>query len=172
MKNTTYFEDKERIAVDLPDDAAFQSINLRENLAPETIGSAPEAVALDSFLSTIKWVFLFFPGAAVLHFTMMALSLFLIYEPPTVEIILGTLGVAIVGMFMVVLGLGRLTDLKYLRVVAGIIATSALCSIAYIISSIFVPGDFFGWFTLLTLPLTIIIGQLIKFNTDRDSPSS
>jgi hypothetical protein len=65
-----------------------------------------------------------------------------------------------------------LTDLKYLRVVAGIIATSALASIAYIISNIFVPGDFFGWFTLLTLPLTIIIGQLIKLRTDRESLSS
>lgn len=169
MRNTSYFEEKERAVVDLPDEADFQSIAIRESVVPDKIKSAPETVVLDSFLATIKWVFLFLPGAGVLHFTMMALSLFFIYEPPAIELILGTLGVTVVGMFMVILGLGRLTDLKYLRVVAGIIATSALCSIAYSISIVFIPGDFFGWFTLITLPLTIIIGQLIKIQTDRES---
>jgi hypothetical protein len=172
MRNTTYAEESERILAEIPDDAVFQSITLRENLVPEAIAVAPETIALDSFVSTVKWAFLFLPGAGVLHFTMMALSLFFLYGPATVEIILGTIGVSVVGMFMVMFGLGQLTELKYLRVVAGIIATAALASIAYSISIVFIPGDFFGWFTLLTLPLTIIIGQLIKFKTDRDSQSS
>lgn len=172
MQNTNYSEEKEQTAFEFPGVEDFQPISIRENVTPATVPAGPETVALDSFLSIVKWVFLFLPGASVLHFTMMALSLFFLYEPPTIELILGTFGIAVVGMFMTILGLGQLTDLKYLRVVAGIIATAALASIAYSISIAFIPGDFFGWFTLLTLPLTIIIGQLIKFKTDRDSLSS
>ena len=73
---------------------------------------------------------------------------------------------------MVMLCVGRLNDLRYLRVIAGILGAGALASILYSILIVLIPGDFFGWFTLLTMPLTIIIGQLIKIRTDRETLAS
>ena len=172
MRKTIQLEEKETLPFPEVDDAGFQPIAVREELKLEKIEHDRETLLLDSFVNAVKWVFLYLPGAVTIHFTLMALALFYIYEPPTLELILGTFGVFIVGMFLVMLGLGRLTDLRYLRAVAAMVAAGALSSILYSISIVFFPGDFFGWFTLLTLPLTIIIGQLVKIKTDRESLTS
>ena len=169
MRQTIHAEEKVNDAFSAMHDVEFAPIAVRENLTPETIELGPESRVLDSFVTAVKWAFLFLPGAAALHFVLMGLSLFFYYGGPTVEMIFGTFGISIVAMFMVMLGLGRLNDLKYLRVIGGILAAGALASILYSILIVFIPGDFFGWFTLLTLPLTIIIGQLVKIKTDRES---
>ena len=147
----------------------FAPIAVREELKMQTVASGPETAVLDSYLAAIKWIFLFLPGTAALHFVLMGMSLFFFYGGPPIEMLVGSFGFSVVAMFIVMLGVGRLTDLRYLRVIAGILAASALASIAYIIAITFTPGDFFGWFTLLTLPVTIIIGQLIKIKIDRES---
>ena len=153
------------------DDFEFAPIAVREEIALEAVVS-PETDVLDSYLAIVKWIFLFLPGAAALHFVLMGMSLFFFYGGPTLEMIVGAFGISLVAVFMVMLGLGRLSDLRYLRVIGGIIAVGVLASILYSISIVFIPGDFFGWFTLLTLPLTIIIGQLIKIRTDRETLAS
>jgi len=168
MRPTTHAEERIDHAFD---DFEFAAISVREGIAPEAV-AAPESDVLDSYLAIVKWVFLFLPGAAALHFALMGISLFIFYGGPTLEIMIGTFGISIVAMFMVMLGVGRLSDLRYLRVVGGLLAAGALASIAYSIAITFIPGDFFGWFTLLTLPLTIIIGQLIKIRTDRETLAS
>ena len=169
MRPTTHEEEKLDNAFTAFNDVEFAPISVREDLTPQIPERGLETDALDSFLAVIKWIFLFLPGTAALHFALMGLSLFMLYGGTTVEIIIGTVGISIVAMFMVMLGVGRLTDLRYLRVIGGILAASALASIVYSISIAFIPGDFFGWFTLLTLPLTIIIGQLLKIRTDRET---
>jgi hypothetical protein len=169
MRQTTYPDEKTRDAFSALDDADFAPITVREDIAPDTVPTGPETDALDLFMTVVKGIFLYLPGAAALHFALMGMSLFFFYGGPTIEILIGTLGVSIVAMFMVMLGVGRLTDLRYLRVIGGILGAGSLASILYSISIVFFEGDFFGWFTLITLPLTIMIGQLIKIKTDRES---
>jgi len=169
MRSTTHPEEKLDQSFSILDDAGFGPIAVRDDTAFAAPETGPETAVLDSFVAIIKWVFLYLPGAGTLHFALMAQSLFVFYGGPTIEMIIGTLGISIVAMFMVMLGVGRLTDLRYLRVIGAILAAGALASILYSISIVFIPGDFFGWFTLLTLPVTIIIGQLVKIKTDRES---
>jgi hypothetical protein len=81
--------------------------------------------------------------------------------------IAGTIvGIAVVSIFMIMLGIGKLTDLRYLRVVAGIFAAGALASVVYAILAILIPGDFVGFYIRLTLPLTLLMGYLVKRHTD------
>jgi len=169
MRPTTHPEEQLDQSFSVLDDAGFAPIAVREETALQASPAGPETAVLDSFVAIVKWVFLYLPGAGALHFALMGLSLFVFYGGPTIEMIIGTLGISIVAMFMVMLGFGRLTDLRYLRVIGAILAAGALASILYSISIVFFPGDFFGWFTLLTMPVTIIIGQLVKIKTDRES---
>lgn len=174
MKETIYREQNIDPAFSTIPEFEFAPLEVRNEGTPVAqVGHdaqiGHETAALDSFLATIKWLFLYLPGAGALHFTLMGMSLFYFYGGAPIEVIVGAFGVSLIAMFMVMLGVGRLNDLRYLRVVAGIIATGALASILYTLSIVFIPGDFFGWFTLLSLPVTVIIGQLIKIKTDRES---
>ena len=165
MKKTELAEDEEFTSVhfDLPDVGPIAVQSPGALASKEQIASG---LLLDKFLTAVKWVFLYLPGTGALHLTFMALSLFFLYEGPTIEVMLGTFGVFIVGMFMVMLGVGRLTDLRYLRVVGAISIVSTLAAILYSILTVFIPGDFFGTFTRLTLPAALLAGYLVKRNTD------
>jgi hypothetical protein len=169
MRQTTYADEKTLDAFSVLDDAEFEAITVRENISPEAIPVAPQTETLDIYMSLVKWIFLYVPGVAAMHFTLMGMSLFVFYGDQAFDLVVRTLGILIIPMFMVMMGLGRLTDLRHLRVIAGILGAGTLASILYFISIHFFPGEFFGWFTLLTLPVTIIIGQLIKIKTDRES---
>jgi hypothetical protein len=170
MKKTTYADSKLDGQPSFLEESEFAPITVREEIAATLIGTEPESVVLDGFLAVVKWCLLYLPGAAAIHFTMMAFSLFFFYNGWSLELLPGTAGVFAVSVFMVMFGVGRLSDLKYLRVIGALVAAGALASILYSVSIIIIPGDFFGWFTLLTLPFTVAIGQLVKMKTDRDIP--
>ena len=138
---------------------------------PEKIDIAIPAVrnnevVLDGLLTTIKWVFLYLPGALAIHFSMMMLSLFVFYNDWFSELLLGTFGIVLVSSFLVMFGLGKLSDLKYLRVVGALVAAGGVASVSYSILTALTGGDFFGWFTLFSFPLALFIAYLVKKNTD------
>ena len=142
-------------------------IAVRENTSVEAPDAPSEDPVLDRFLGTIKWVFLYLPGALTIHFIMMVLSSIVFYEVwPSLSMMLGTFGIFAVAAFMVMLGLGKLGELKYLRVVGALVAAGGLASVIYTILTAFTGGDFFGWFTLLSLPFTLLVAHLVKKNTD------
>jgi hypothetical protein len=169
MKQTTYADEETIPDPIVLEDFGFAPITIREGVAPASVQPTRVTEALDLFLAVIKWIFLYVPGAAALHFVWMGLGLFFYYGVPNIEILAGMLGGSVFAMFMVMLGIGRLNDLRYLRVVGAILATGALASILFSILILFIRGDYFGRFTLLTMPVTIIIGQLVKMKTDRES---
>lgn len=123
-------------------------------------------VFLDSFLAAIKWIFLYVPGTAFIHLMIVGFSLLFFYDNWSAEILIGSLGAAAAGTFMIMLGVGKFTDLRYLRVVLGILASSALATVLYTILMAFIPGDFFGLFYLISLFLSLFIGYMVKRNTD------
>ena len=168
MKTQTHTEEKTYTAASFMDDMEFAPIAVAENAPAAAISSAPEAVFLDSLLAVVKWVFLFLPGAAAIHVVFMAMALLLFYPAPTVAMMAGAAGTFLVGMLMVMVGIGRFTDLRYLRVVGGISAASAIAAVTYGVSASFIPGDFYGWFILITMPLAMLVGLLVKRMTDRE----
>ena len=148
------------------DETEFAPIAVREKIAFEMAAPVVDAVVMDRLLSAIKWIFLYLPGAAAIHLIMMAFALSFLYELWPLEMMIGSIGTAVFSTFMVMLGVGKLRDLKYLRVVATLFATSGLAAILYSLLILFIPGDYFGLFFQMTLPLTWLAGYIVKRKTD------
>lgn len=168
MKKTTLTEDARQTFFDEPDFAPHQlAVNqetaLQDNSLPEN------AFLPDALLTLIKWTFLYMPGAAAIHFILMGLGLSFFYGDWFLELFLGMLGIFAASTFMIMFGIGKLSDLKYLKVVAGIFLTSALAAILYMTLAVLIPGDFFGFYAQITLPLPVIAGYLVKKNIDEEA---
>ncbi|CAN5574075.1 hypothetical protein BH10ACI2_BH10ACI2_16200 [soil metagenome] len=131
-------------------------------------------VFLDRILAAIKWIFLYIPGAAAVHMLMLGFALMFHYQDwaSELQMIGGLTGTGVILMFMIMLGIGKLQDLRYLRVVAAVYAATAVMALVYGILIAFMPGDFFGFYAKLTLPLTLWAGYLVKINTDRRTNGS
>lgn len=169
MKKTVFAEDEDVLVEHFFDTRDFGAIIVQQSGVVAGIDERADNAILDSFVAVVKWSFLYIPGAAVIHLVMMGLALLLWYGDLSAGLMLGGLGAAAVATFMAMLGIGKLSDLKYLRVVGGIFAVSALLAILYSILIVFVPGDYFGFFSKVTLPLSLLAGYLIKRNTDEQS---
>ena len=138
------------------------------SISPAENASSNE-VFLDGFLAAIKWIFLYVPGVAGVHMLMLGFGLMFHYNDwaSEVQMIGGFTDTGVILMFMIMLGIGKLKDLRYLRVVAAIFASTAIMAVLYAILIAFVPGDYFGFYAKLTLPLTLWAGYLVKKKTDR-----
>ena len=130
-----------------------------------------ENTVLDLLVTAVKWVFLFVPGAAAIHFIMLGFSLLYFYKDWSFELIGASLGVLVFAAFMTMLGIGKLRDLRYLRVPTSLLEMGGLAAIFYSILVVFIPGDFFGLFAKLTLPLTVFVGYMVKRDTDKKTES-
>ena len=126
-------------------------------------------IFLDGILAAIKWIFLYIPGAAGVHFLMMGLGLMFHYQnlAGEMQMIGGLTGTGVILMFMMMLGIGKLQDLRYLRVVATVYVASAAAALMYGLLITFVPGDYFGLCTKLSLPFSWGMGVMMKRSLDR-----
>ena len=152
------FFDEETFTANLP--VISKKTNLQNSLLQET------AAYPDRLLSAIKWIFLYFPGTAAIHFIMMGFALSFYYGDWFIELFLGMLGIFAVATFMIMFGIGKLLDLRYLKVVFGIFLTSSLLAVFYSILIVFIPGDFFGFFTKITLFVPVLAGYFVKRSLD------
>ena len=100
---------------------------------------------------------------------MMGFALSLFYDGWFVELFLGMLGIFAVATFMIMFGIGKFWDLKYLKVVASVFLTSSLAGILYMTLAVLIPGDFFGFFAKMTLALPVLVGYLAKRNVDGEA---
>ena len=160
---------------------SFQSVFDETNSAPQPPLAPYQAAHLqtdpatennhfsDKILTAVKWIFLYLPGAAAIHFIMIGFALLFIYKDWGGEMLLGTTGIFAAATFMIMLGIGKLKDLKYLKVVGAISLVSLLMAISYAVLASFVAGDFFGIFARTTLPLTALAGYLVKIKIDSES---
>lgn len=168
MKKTTATEDAYHDFQTLFDAENFtanpiadgKSAALEKNSSPET------ASFLDAFLITIKLVFLYVPGVAAIHFIIFGFALSFFYDGWFIELFLGMLGIFAASAFMIMLGIGKLRDLHYLKVVLSVFLTSTLAAILYTVLAVLIPGDFFGFFAKITLPLSLLVAYLVKKSID------
>ena len=171
MKKTTLTEDARLDFQDFFDAEDFSANQMTSSKDAALRQNAPSEnnSFLDTFLTAVKWIFLYFPGVAAIHFIMMGVALLFLYNDWGIEMMLGTLGVFAVSVFMIMFGIGKLRDLEYLKVVLGVFLTSSLCAVLYAILAVFIPGDFFGFFAKITLPLPMVVGYLVKRKIDGES---
>lgn len=168
MKKTTLTEDFNETYQPFwdEDDFAPHQLAINRSAALENGVVIENASFPDDFLAIVKWTFLYLPGAAAIHFIVLGFALLFFYRDWGSEMMLGTLGIFAVAVFMIMLGIGKLSDLKYLKVVGSILLTSALAAILYSVLVAFAAGDFFGFFAKITLPPAVLIGYLVKRNLD------
>jgi hypothetical protein len=173
MKKTTLTADAARDFEAFFDDEAFPAgqIALGENAALQKNAATAGTVFLDNFLTAIKFIFLYLPGATAIHFNMLGFALLFYYDVWSGPLLLGAFGIFAFATFMIMLGIGKFFDLKYLRVVLAVAATSFLSAVLYSLLILFIPGDFFGLFAKITLPVTFLAGFLVKRKLDRENPT-
>ncbi len=123
---------------------------------------------LDTALAGIKLMFLYVPGAMAIHFVGIFIKFIIQYSDLMPNFAAELSGVALVGTFLTMLGIGKLNELNYLNVPAAIFTTSILISILHIILSAIIGFETEGIFMLISFPLVIIAGYLIKIFLDKE----
>lgn len=137
----------------------------REIHSLEFSPSEAKTSALDTIFTIVKWLFLVLPGIAAIPLAMVGLALMLFYRDFEG---LGLLGLVAVGTFMIMLGFGKMRDLKYLKTVLTIIGFSLLTAIFYDVLAVFIKGDFFSLYVKLTFPLVVATGYLSRRSVDAE----
>ena len=123
--------------------------------------------ALDGFLAALKWIFLYLPGVLAVHFLALGFGLAFFFDALWLDVLPGFAGIFAVATFMIMFGIGKLMDLRYLRVVLGVFLTSMCTAAIFSFLLSFTKGNFFGWYLLATLPPSVLIGHWVKNQIDR-----
>lgn len=130
--------------------------------------SGSNDVVLDGILAAIKWIFLYIPGVAAVHMMMVGFVIIFYTQNWSSEFLsVQLLGLSIISMFMIMLGIGKLRDLRYLKVVVSVFAASAAFALLFAILIGFAPGNYFGIYIAVTLSATLLLGYLTKKDIDR-----
>src|SRR5690606_22246553 len=146
------------------------ALAIERSVGPGHIEPSLSVEDLDQTLSTIKWIFLYLPGAAGIHCEIMLLSLFASAGQWPVNVMLGSFGIFIVLSFMALFGLGRLSDRRYFGVLAALLSSSILSAVAYSIFAAVFGNAYFVLAMLLTAPITIAFGELFRRYLDDHLP--
>lgn len=134
-------------------------------------GFAAEPI-LDGLLAVLKFVFLFLPGAVVIHLGMIITGMMALHGYWSGGMILEHIGSMITGIFLVMLGIGKWSDLRYLRVPVMLLLSSSIFAIIYAAVGSFIPGGFGVTYVWSTFPLTLALGFLVKQRIDRSFPDT
>jgi hypothetical protein len=139
----------------------------RQNTDVLTLENHTSEQFLDNALAGIKLMFLYVPGAMAIHFVGIFVKFIIQYGDSMPNFAAELSGVALVGTFLTMLGIGKLGDLNYLKVPTAIFTTSILISILHVILSAIIGFETEGIFMLISFPLVIIGGYLVKTFLDK-----
>jgi hypothetical protein len=123
---------------------------------------------MDLVLASIKWIFIFLPGATAMHCVLMMISLSIVSGIWPGDPWIQSLAAMVIFSFMVLLGLGRLSDIRYLKVIGAILSSAIMSAVVYNIVAIFIGYGSFGWAMLLTLPITVLFAEFMKIRIDNE----
>ncbi len=143
--------------------------DIREHGPAASEITSPSSDRMQELLSAIKWIFLFVPGAVAINFSVMMLSISMITGEWREGMLIQWPGAMVAYSFMVLFGIGRLTDMRYLKVIGAILSSSVLCTILFhILGSFFIGYTNFGWGMLAICAVTISFARMIKNRIDRE----
>ena len=171
MKKTTFADENQTVFQNFfnekfttSNEIAFnEKAELTQNLSTET------DLFSDKLLSVIKWIFLYLPGVGAIHMAMMGVALLFFYNEAAYDLLPGMLGFVVIGTFLIMLGFGKLNDLKYLKTVLTILAVSFVTAVFRDILAVFIKGDFLGFYAKLTFPLIAFVGYFSKISIDNEA---
>lgn len=174
MKKTTFADQTQTVFQDFFNErfSASNEIAFSEKAEPTQDLSTQTDSFLDRLLSVIKWVFLYLPGVGAIHTAMMGAALLLFYNEAAYDLLPGIIGLVLAGTFLVMLGFGKLGDLKYLKTVLTILTVSFITAVLWDVLAIFIKGDFFGFYAKMTFPIIAFVGYFSKISVDNEAEDS
>jgi hypothetical protein len=93
-------------------------------------GATSAEAGLDKLLIIVKWIFFYIPGVLLIHPAMMGFALMFFYGDFE---LFALLDLIIVGAFLMMLGFGKIRDLKYLKAVLTVFGFSFILAMPYAI---------------------------------------
>lgn len=147
------------------DQCKLQIINMPDGLERD-IPSVRNIGLLDTFLLVVKMIFFFLPGIALIHLASMGLALMFLLGEFEIS---GYLGFSLIGMALTMFGLGKISDLRYLKTVLTIIGFSLIFAFFYDFLAILLKVDFFALFSKITYVVLVIVGYLSKKEVENAS---
>ncbi len=100
---------------------------------------------------------------------MMGMALLLFYNESAYDLLPGMIGFILAGTFLIMLGFGKLNDLKYLKTVLTILAVSFVTAVVWDVLAVFIKGDFLGFYARVTFPLIAFVGYFSKISVDKEA---
>ncbi|MEO5857520.1 MAG: hypothetical protein ABIR33_01080 [Pyrinomonadaceae bacterium] len=170
MRPTTTDEQTLHIPVSIFDEVGSSTLTTADYTA--LLDREGAADKMDTLLASIKWIFIFLPGATAIHFVLMMLSLSVVSGIGPNDPWVQSMAAMVIFSFMVLFGLGRLSDVRYLKVIAAILSSGIMSAVVYNIAAIFIGYRTFGWAMLLSLPITLLFAQLMKTRIDNEEAAS
>ena len=131
--------------------------------------AAEKTSALDDFLAALKLMFLYLPGVLTVHFLALGFGFTFYYDAVLIDILPGFSGILAVATFMMMFGIGKMRDLKYLRVVFSALLTSMFFAVVFSVMFKFGGRQSFGWFLLATWLPSAFVGFWIKNQLDHQN---
>lgn len=120
-----------------------------------------------NFWATAKYLFFYLPGVSLLYFVTLFLSFVLVTQIEDLRHFTQAFFWLGLGAFMMMFGIGKLSDLKYLKVVAAVLIASFAASFSFFLVMGDMKGKFFGN-SFYFLPIVIFLSYLTKKWVDRE----
>jgi cation transport ATPase len=139
------------------------SVAVKENESDlQKQSGANSAISAFDVWAFTKYFLFFLPGVSLLFFVTLVLTDFLIFRNENIGNFTFAFFWIGLGAFLTMFGIGKLAELKYLKVVASVL----IASFAIALSFFFVPdelkGKFFGSYSLYFLPIVMLVGFAAK----------
>lgn len=116
-----------------------------------------------------KILVFFVPGVSLLYFVTLILTELIVLQNENILNLTYSFFWLGLSAFLVMFGISKLAELKYLKVVASIfVATLAFASV-FLFGPVDAQGVFFGGYSLYFLPIILSIAYLVKKWIDKDS---
>ncbi len=120
------------------------------------------------FWAFAKCLFFFVPGVSLLFFVMLALTHFIIFKNENIGNFTFAFFWLGFGAFTTMFGMGKLANLKYLKVVAAVLVTSFTIALPFFFVFDVLKGNYSGIYAFYFLPIVVLVGYLTKTWIDRE----
>ncbi len=115
-----------------------------------------------------KCLLFYVPGVAMLFTVTLVLTHFLVFENENIGNFTFAFFWLGFGAFLTMFGIGKLAELKYLKILASIFITSFAIALPFLFVSEVLKGSFSGIHSLYFLPIVVLVGYLTKKWIDRE----
>lgn len=141
------------------------AVRENDNVLLNRNGNGAENVSFNVW-AFVKCLLFYVPGVSLVYLVTLFLTYVLVTRIEDVRHFTPAFFWLGFGTFLIMFGIGKLADLKYLKVVAAVLVASAAVAITFFVVLDETNGQSFGS-SIVFLPFVIIVGFLAKKRIDR-----